>query len=62
MKPVHAVKDISDKNYRALEEYLDLLIRAFDIAEDAGLLPQEYAQLIDLSGVTTVVYGIVSST
>ncbi len=36
MKPVHAVRDISYKNYRALEEYLDLLIWSFDIARDAG--------------------------
>jgi hypothetical protein len=39
MKPVNAVRDISDKNYRALEEYLDLLIRTFDIAKDATMLP-----------------------
>jgi hypothetical protein len=39
MKPVNAVRDISDKNCRALEEYLDLLIRTFDIAKDATMLP-----------------------
>jgi hypothetical protein len=33
-----AHKEISEKNYRALEEYLDLLIRTFDIAEEAGML------------------------
>jgi hypothetical protein len=35
MKPVHAMKDISDKNYHALEKYLDLLIWTFD----KGVLP-----------------------
>jgi hypothetical protein len=39
MKPVFAHKEIGGKNYRALEEYLDLLIRTFDIAEKAGMLP-----------------------
>ncbi len=39
MKPVLAHREISDKNYRALEEYLDLLIRTFDIVEEAGMLP-----------------------
>jgi hypothetical protein len=39
MKPVFAHKEIGEKNYRALEEYLDLLIRTFDIAEEAGMLP-----------------------
>jgi hypothetical protein len=29
---------ISEKNYGALEEYLDLLIRTFDIAEEARML------------------------
>jgi hypothetical protein len=38
MKPVLAHREISEKNYRALEEYLDLLIRTFDIAEEAGML------------------------
>ncbi len=38
MKPVLAHKEISEKNYRALEEYLDLLIRTFDIAKEAGML------------------------
>jgi hypothetical protein len=33
------VKHISDKNYRALEEYQYLLIQTFNIAEDAGMLP-----------------------
>jgi hypothetical protein len=39
MKPVLAHKEIGKKNYRALEEYVDLLIRTFDIAEEAGMLP-----------------------
>jgi hypothetical protein len=39
MKPIFAHKEIGEKNYRALEEYLDLLIRTFDIAEEAGMLP-----------------------
>ncbi len=39
MKLVFAHKEIGEKNYRALEEYLDLLIRTFDIAEEAGMLP-----------------------
>jgi hypothetical protein len=39
MKPVLAHKEIDKKNYQALEEYLDLLIRTFDIAEEAGMLP-----------------------
>ncbi len=38
MKPVLAHKEISEKNYWALEEYLDLLIRTFDIAEEARML------------------------
>jgi hypothetical protein len=39
MKPVLAHKEISEKKDRALEEYMDLLIRTFDIAEEAGMLP-----------------------
>jgi hypothetical protein len=39
MKPVLAHKEIGEKNYRALEEYLDLLIRTLDIAEEARMLP-----------------------
>jgi hypothetical protein len=39
MKPVLAHKEIGEKNYWALEEYLDLLIRTFDIAEETGMLP-----------------------
>jgi hypothetical protein len=39
MKPFHAARDISDKNYWALEEFLDLLIQTLDIVEDAGMLP-----------------------
>jgi hypothetical protein len=35
MKPVHAMKNISDKNYHALKQYLDLLIPTFD----EGILP-----------------------
>src|SRR5450830_1702910 len=38
MKPVLSAKEIGDRNYRGLEEYMDLLIRTFDIAEDAGML------------------------
>jgi hypothetical protein len=36
MKPVLAHKESGEKNYRALEE---LLIRTFDITEEAGMLP-----------------------
>ncbi len=32
-------KEIGEKNYRALQVYLDLLIQTFDITEDAGMLP-----------------------
>jgi hypothetical protein len=39
MKPVLAHKEIGKKNYRTLEEYLDLLMCTFDIAEEAGMLP-----------------------
>jgi hypothetical protein len=39
MKPVLAFKELGEKNCRALEEYLDLLLRTFDIAEEAGMLP-----------------------
>ncbi len=39
IKPVNAARDISDRIYQTLEEFLDLLIRTFDIAEDAGMLP-----------------------
>jgi hypothetical protein len=39
MKPVHAARNISDKNYWALEEFLDLLIQTLDIVEDSGMLP-----------------------
>src|SRR5450830_855646 len=38
MKPVLSAKEIGDRNFRGLEEYMDLLIRTFDIAEDAGML------------------------
>src|SRR5450830_1269646 len=38
MKPVLSTKEIGDRNFRGLEEYMDLLIRTFDIAEDAGML------------------------
>jgi hypothetical protein len=30
---------VEDRDFQALEEYLGLLIRIFDIAKDAGLLP-----------------------
>ncbi len=39
MKPIHAFKEMGEKNYHGLEEYLDLLLQTFDIAEDAGMLP-----------------------
>src|SRR5450830_681585 len=38
MKPVLSAKEIGDRNFRGLEEYMDLLIRTFDIAEDPGML------------------------
>src|SRR5450830_1065619 len=38
MKPVLSAKEIGDRNFRGLEEYMDLLIRTFDIAKDAGML------------------------
>ncbi len=38
MKPVHSTKEVEDWDFRALEEYLDLLIHIFDNAEDARLL------------------------
>jgi hypothetical protein len=34
MKPVLAHKEIGEKSYRGLEEYLDLLIWTLDIAEE----------------------------
>src|SRR5450830_1017722 len=37
-EPVLSTKEIGDRNFRGLEEYMDLLIRTFDIAEDAGML------------------------
>jgi hypothetical protein len=39
MKAVHAARDISEKNYRTKEEFLDLLIWTFAIANDAGMVP-----------------------
>jgi hypothetical protein len=39
MKPVHAFKGLGEKNYQRLEEYLDLLLRTFDIAEEVEMLP-----------------------
>jgi hypothetical protein len=39
MKLVLTHKEIGRKSYRSLEEYLDLLIQTFDIAEEAGMLP-----------------------
>jgi hypothetical protein len=39
MKLVHTFKELREKNYRGLDEYLDLLLRTFDITEDAGMLP-----------------------
>src|SRR5450830_1262795 len=38
MEPVLSTREIGDRDYRGLEEYMDLLIRTFDIAEDAGML------------------------
>src|SRR5450830_266923 len=37
-KPVLSTREIGDRNFIGLEEYMDLLIRTFDIAEDAGML------------------------
>jgi hypothetical protein len=37
MKPFHVIKETGDKNYQALEEFLDLMIWTFDIA--AGCCP-----------------------
>jgi hypothetical protein len=39
MKPVYTFKELREKNYRGLDEYLDLLLRTFDITKDAGMLP-----------------------
>jgi hypothetical protein len=39
MKPALAHKELGEKNYRGLEECLDLLIWTFDIAEEAGMQP-----------------------
>jgi hypothetical protein len=39
MKPVHAFKELGETNYRSLEEYLEPLLRTFDIAEEAWMLP-----------------------
>jgi hypothetical protein len=39
MKPVQSTNEVEDRDFQALEEYLGLLIRIFDIAKDAGLLP-----------------------
>ncbi len=38
MKLVYTFKELKE-NYLGLEEYLDLLLRIFDIAEDTGMLP-----------------------
>jgi hypothetical protein len=39
MKQVLAHKELGEKNYQGLEEYLDLLIQTYDITEEAGMLP-----------------------
>jgi hypothetical protein len=39
VKPVHTFKELGEKNYCSLEKYLDLLLRTFDIAEEARMLP-----------------------
>jgi hypothetical protein len=39
MKQVLAHKELGERNYRGLEEYLDLLIQTFDITERAEMLP-----------------------
>jgi hypothetical protein len=35
---------LREKNYQALEEFLDLIIKTFDITEDAGMLPFVFHQ------------------
>jgi hypothetical protein len=39
VKPVHTFKELGEKNNCSLEKYLDLLLRTFDIAEEARMLP-----------------------
>ncbi len=39
MKPIRRTKEVLDMDFQALVEYRDLLIRIFDIADDACLLP-----------------------
>jgi hypothetical protein len=39
MKLIYALKEIGEKNYRGLEEYLDLLIQTFHIAKEGRMLP-----------------------
>jgi hypothetical protein len=39
IKPVHAFKELGEKNYRGLKENLDLLLRTIYITEDTGMLP-----------------------
>jgi hypothetical protein len=45
---------LRENNYRALEEFLDLMIGTFDITEDAGMLsivlPQNNQRLCMRSG------------
>ncbi len=38
MKPIHANGEMTEKNLQFLEEYLDLLIRTFEMAEAATML------------------------
>jgi hypothetical protein len=37
MKPIYPHKEIGEKNYRGQEEYLDLLIQTFHIAEEGRM-------------------------
>jgi hypothetical protein len=38
LKPIHANGEMTEKNLQFLEEYLDLLIRTFEMAEAASML------------------------
>jgi hypothetical protein len=39
MKPFHEAKEIGEKNYQLLKQFLDFMIRTIDIAKDTGMLP-----------------------
>jgi hypothetical protein len=39
MKPFHAIRRMGRNNYQSFEEFLDLMIRTFDIPEEARMLP-----------------------